>query len=124
MTAHAAEPALAQLAVAYAGSRSVDDLARLHDAVRRTPGFDAGLDVVAMVSPLFARGAHAEVVARVRQLMPGAFLSVRRTASGRVKSSGVDPASSSGSSSVRNAMGSEIPAARVAVSSGDGPLAD
>jgi hypothetical protein len=75
MTAHAAEPALAELAVAYAGSRSVDDLARLRDAVRRTPGFDAGLDVVGMVSPLFARGAHAEVVARVRQLMPGAFLS-------------------------------------------------
>ena len=75
MTAHAAEPDLAELAVAYAGSRSVDDLTRLRDAVRRSPGFDAGLDVAGMVSPLFARGAHAEVVARVRQLMPGAFLS-------------------------------------------------
>lgn len=75
MTAHAAEPALAELAVAYASSRTEGDLARLREAVRRTRGFDPGLDVVAVVSPLFARGAHAEVVARVEDLMPGAFLS-------------------------------------------------
>ena len=75
MTAHAAEPTVADLAVAYAASRSADDLARLRDAVRRSPGFDPGLDVVGAVSPLFARGAHAEVVDRVQDLMPGAFLS-------------------------------------------------
>ena len=75
MTAHAAEPALADLAAAYAASRSADDLARLRDAVRRSPGFDPGLDVVGAVSPLFARDAHAEVVDRIQELMPGAFLS-------------------------------------------------
>jgi hypothetical protein len=75
MTAHAAEPALADLAAAYATSRSADDLARLRDAVRRSPGFDPGLDVVGAVSPLFARDAHAEVVDRIQELMPGAFLS-------------------------------------------------
>ena len=75
MTAHAAEPTVADLAVDYAASRSADDLARLRDAVRRSPGFDPGLDVVGAVSPLLARGAYAEVVDMVRELMPGAFLS-------------------------------------------------
>lgn len=75
MTTHAAEPAVADLAVIYAGTRSLEDLARLRDAVRSAPGFDVGLDVIGAVSPAMARGDHAAVVATVRDLMPGAFLS-------------------------------------------------
>ena len=75
MTAHAADPAIADLALVYAETRSAADLARLRDAVRRSPGFDAGLDVVGAVSPALARGAHEEAVAIVEALMPGAFFS-------------------------------------------------
>ena len=75
MTAHAAENAVADLALVYAETRSVADLARLRDAVRRSPGFDAGLDVVGAVSPALARGAHEEAVAIVEALMPAAFFS-------------------------------------------------
>lgn len=75
MTTHAADPAIADLAVTYAASRSLEDLARLRDAVRSAPGFDVGLDVIGAVSPAMARGDHAAVVAIVRDLMPGAFLS-------------------------------------------------
>ncbi len=75
MTDHTAQPAIADLALVYAESRSVADLARLRDAVRRSPGFDPGLDVVAMVSPALARGAHEEAAAIVAGLMPGAFFS-------------------------------------------------
>lgn len=75
MTAHAAEPDLADLTAGYARTRSAADLARLRAAVRRSPGFDPGLDVVGVVSPPFASGDPAEVVARVRDLMPGAFFS-------------------------------------------------
>lgn len=75
MTTHAADPAVADLALVYAGTRSLVDLARLRDAVRTTPGFDVGLDVVGAVSPAMARGDHAEVVAIVEALMPGAFFS-------------------------------------------------
>lgn len=75
MTARAAENAVADLALVYAGTRSADDLARLRDAVRRSPGFDAGLDVVGAVSPALARGAHEEAVAILEALMPGAFFS-------------------------------------------------
>lgn len=64
---------LSDLAVAYAESRSVDDLVRLREAIRTSPGFDPGLDVVGAVAPLFAKGAHDEVLAVVRDLMPGAF---------------------------------------------------
>jgi hypothetical protein len=48
---------------------------RLRDAVRSSPGFDVGLDVVGAVSPALARGAHEEAVAIVEGLMPGAFFS-------------------------------------------------
>ena len=75
MTAHAADPAVADLALVYAETRSAADLARLRDAVRRSPGFDPGLDVVGAVSPALARGAHEEAVAIVEALMPGAFFS-------------------------------------------------
>lgn len=75
MTAHAVEPTVADLAAAYAETRAVADLMRLHDAVRRSPGFDPGLDVVRAVSPALARGAHEEAVALVESLMPGAFFS-------------------------------------------------
>lgn len=75
MTAHAADPAIADLARVYAGTRSVADLMRLRDAVRSSPGFDAGLDVVGAVAPALARGAHEEAVAIVEGLMPGAFFS-------------------------------------------------
>lgn len=66
---------LGDLAVAYAESRGVDDLARLRGVIRASPGFDPGLDVAGAVAPLFAKGAHDEVLAVVRDLMPGAFLS-------------------------------------------------
>ncbi|WP_195849499.1 DUF4919 domain-containing protein [Nocardioides marmotae] len=66
---------VAGLAAAYARSRTAADLDRLRDAVRRSPGFDPGLDVTTVVRPLLAAGRHAEVVAAVRDLMPGAFLS-------------------------------------------------
>ena len=70
MTTHAAD-----LALVYAGTRSLADLVRLRDAVRATPGFDVGLDVVGAVSPAMARGDHAAVVEVVEGLMPGAFFS-------------------------------------------------
>lgn len=75
MTSHAAERALADLAVVYAETRSLADLARLRDAVRRSPGFDVGLDVAGAVSPALARGAHEEAVSIVEALMPGAYFS-------------------------------------------------
>ncbi len=75
MTTHAADPAVADLALVYAGTRSLADLVRLRDAVRSSPGFDVGLDVVGAVSPAMARGDHVEVVAIVEALMPGAFFS-------------------------------------------------
>ncbi|PKH42202.1 hypothetical protein SAMN05192575_10799 [Nocardioides alpinus] len=75
MTTHAADPAVADLALVYAGTRSLADLARLRDAVRSSPGFDVGLDVVGAVSPAMARGDHAAAVAIVQALMPGAFFS-------------------------------------------------
>jgi hypothetical protein len=75
MTTHAADPAVADLAVVYAGTRSLADLARLRDAVRSSPGFDAGVDVIGTVSPAMARGDFAAAVAAVRALMPGAFFS-------------------------------------------------
>jgi hypothetical protein len=75
MTTHAADASIADLALVYAGTRSVSDLLRLRDAVRRSPGFDPGLDVVGAVSPALARGDHAEAVAIVERLMPGAFFS-------------------------------------------------
>ena len=75
MTTHAADAAIADLALVYAGTRSVADLLRLREAVRRSPGFDTGLDVVGAVSPALARGDHAEAVAIVEGLMPGAFFS-------------------------------------------------
>lgn len=75
MTTHAADPTVADLAVVYAGTRSLADLARLRDAVRSSPGFDVGLDVVGAVSPAMARGDHAGAVATVQDLMPGAFFS-------------------------------------------------
>lgn len=75
MTAHAAGPTVVDLAVAYAGTRSVTDLVRLRDAVRSSPGFDPGLDVVSAAAPALARGDHAGALAIVRDLMPGAFFS-------------------------------------------------
>lgn len=75
MTAQPTDPAVAELALVYAETRSVADLARLRDAVRSSPGFDVGLDVVGAVSPALARGAHEEAVAIVEGLMPSAFFS-------------------------------------------------
>ena len=75
MNTRAADVAVADLALTYAGTRSLDDLARLRDAVRAAPGFDVGLDVVGAVSPAMARGDHEAAVAIVQALMPGAFFS-------------------------------------------------
>ena len=68
-------PALSDLALVWAATRSAADLAALRDAVRRSPGFDPGLDVVDAVAPALARGDHAEAAAVVQRLMPGAFFS-------------------------------------------------
>jgi len=68
-------PALSDLALGWARTRSAADLAALREAVRRSPGFDPGLDVVALVAPALARGDHAEVVSLVQGVMPGAFFS-------------------------------------------------
>jgi hypothetical protein len=74
MTSATSEPGtLIDLVVAYAESRSADDLERLREVVRSSPGFDPGLDIAGAVAPLFAKGAHDEVLAVVRDLMPGAF---------------------------------------------------
>ena len=76
MTSTTDEPAtIADLAAAWVASRDAADLATLRDAVRRSPGFDPGLDVVGAVSPALAEGAHEEALATVEGLMPGAFLS-------------------------------------------------
>jgi hypothetical protein len=66
---------VAELASAYATTRDPEALARLRRAVRRSPGYRADLDVLADAAPLLERGAHGEVVALVRGLMPGAFFS-------------------------------------------------
>ena len=68
-------PALSDLALVWARTRSAADLAALRDAVRRSPGFDPGLDVVDAVAPALARGDHAEAASVVQRLMPGAFFS-------------------------------------------------
>ena len=68
-------PALSDLALVWARSRSAGDLAALRDAVRRSPGFDPGLDVVHAVAPALARADHAEAASVVQRLMPGAFFS-------------------------------------------------
>jgi hypothetical protein len=68
-------PSLPDLALVWARTRSPADLAALRDAVRRSPGFDPGLDVVDAVAPALARGDHAEAAALVQGLMPGAFFS-------------------------------------------------
>jgi hypothetical protein len=77
MSPHAAPggAALSDLALLWARTRSAEDLATLRDAVRRTPGFDPGLDVVAAVAPALSRGDHAAAATAARRLMPGAFLS-------------------------------------------------
>ena len=75
MIAPTAGPALADLALTYAGTRALADLTSLRDAVRRAPGFDPALDVVSAVSPALARGDHAEAARIVADLMPGAFFS-------------------------------------------------
>lgn len=66
---------LGGLAVTYAESRSADDLQRLRDAIRTSPGFDPGLDVAGAVAGLLAQGAHDDVLTLVHDLMPGAFFS-------------------------------------------------
>jgi hypothetical protein len=68
-------PALSDLALVWARTRSAADLAALRDAVRRSPGFDPGLDVVDAVAPALGRGDHAEAASVVQRLMPGAFFS-------------------------------------------------
>ena len=68
-------PALSDLALVWARTRSASDLAALRDAVRRTPGFDPGLVVVDAVAPALARGDHSEAASVVQRLMPGAFFS-------------------------------------------------
>jgi hypothetical protein len=73
MSANDEPVALSDLVATYAATRRADDLARLREAVRTSPGFDPGLDVVGTVAPLLAKGANDEVLARVRDLMPGAF---------------------------------------------------
>ena len=64
---------LGDLTLAWAESGRADDLERLRDAVRASPGFDPGLDVVGAVTPLLARGAHEDVLDLVHDLMPGAY---------------------------------------------------
>lgn len=68
-------PALSELAMVWSRTRAAADLAALRDAVRASEGFDPGLDVVAVVGPALARGAHAEAAAALQDLMPGAFFS-------------------------------------------------
>jgi hypothetical protein len=75
MTAHATEPSLGDLAATWAATRAPADLRALRDAVRASPGFDVGLDVVAAVSPALARGDHGEAASVVTALMPAAFFS-------------------------------------------------
>jgi len=71
----AAPPALSELAMVWSRTRTAVDLATLRDAVRRSEGFDPGLDVVAAVGPALSRGAHAEAAELAQGLMPGAFFS-------------------------------------------------
>lgn len=52
-----------------------DPLDRLRDAVRSSRNWTPNLDVERDVTPLLARGAHAEVIALVSARMPGAYLS-------------------------------------------------
>ncbi|MBC2932060.1 DUF4919 domain-containing protein [Nocardioides sp. zg-1228] len=80
MSAHTAHPppdgpALSDLALVWARTRSAADLAALREAVRGSAGFDPGLDVVALAGPALARGDHAEAASLVHAAMPGAFFS-------------------------------------------------
>jgi hypothetical protein len=68
-------PSLSDLALVWARTRSAADLAALRDVVRRSPGFDPGLDVVDVVATALARGDHADAASLVQGLMPGAFFS-------------------------------------------------
>lgn len=67
--------ALAALAASYAESRDPADLDRLWTAVRRAPDLDPLLDLETSGRRLLAAGAHADLLALVRDRMPGAFLS-------------------------------------------------
>ncbi|MCW2792099.1 MAG: hypothetical protein JWO76_1197 [Nocardioides sp.] len=76
MTVQPTQPAsVADLARAYAEARDAETLRQLRSAVRRSGTYRVDLDVLAAAAPLLDRGAHAEVVALVRDLMPGAFFS-------------------------------------------------
>lgn len=75
-TVQPTEPvSVAELATAYASTRDPASLQDLRLAVRRSRTYRADLDVLAQTAPLLARGAHAEVVELLRDLMPGAFFS-------------------------------------------------
>ena len=65
----------ADLATAYAESRDPADLQRLRLAVRRSRSYRPDLDIARLTAPLQERGADAEIVAAIRDLMPGAFFS-------------------------------------------------
>jgi hypothetical protein len=66
---------IAELAQAYAEGRDPEVLSRLQESVRGARNYTPDLDVQAIVTPLLARHDYAEVVARLRDLMPGAFFS-------------------------------------------------
>lgn len=51
------------------------ELTRLQERVRSARNYTPNLDVERDVQPLLARGAHAEIVALVSGLMPGAYFS-------------------------------------------------
>lgn len=81
MTVHPTAPALGELARLrtlvehHAAAPSGEGLRALHDAVRRAPGFDVGLELRRPAADLLRRGDHAGVARLVAAAMPGAFLS-------------------------------------------------
>jgi hypothetical protein len=68
-------PSLSELALVWSRTRTAADLAALRDAVRRSEGFDPGLDVVAVAGPALSQGDHETAAGLVQRLMPGAFFS-------------------------------------------------
>lgn len=81
MTVHPTAPALGELArlrslaERHAAAPSAESLRALHDAVRRAPGFDVGLELRRPAADLLRRDDHAGVARLVAGAMPGAFLS-------------------------------------------------
>lgn len=67
--------AIATLATAYAERRDAESLHALRTEVLRSPGYDAGLNLLSEVAELLEDDDYAAVISRVRGHMPGAFFS-------------------------------------------------